>query len=81
MGIKERKNFSKLPSDVRQLKNMADKCGYYLNYNKKEENFLFNSNTETSIYKTKFTKEFLEENGFGWVLTCEGVELIEVEND
>lgn len=46
-----------------------------------EENFLFGSNTETSIYKTKFTKEFLEENGFGWVFDSEGVHIIEVEND
>ena len=75
-GYKRKKKFYRV-----RFKNMADECDYYLNYNKKEENLLFGSNTETSIYKTKFTKEFLEENGFGWVLTCEGVELIEVEND
>lgn len=30
-------------------------------------------------FRTKFTREELEENGFGWVFDCEGVEIEEVE--
>lgn len=30
-------------------------------------------------FRTKFTREELEENGFGWVFDCEGIEIEEVE--
>lgn len=53
----------------------------YLNYANEEKIFSLSSIDESIHFKTHFTKTFLEENGFGWVLTCEGVELIEVEND
>lgn len=49
-----------------------------LNYNIKEKSFFFNSESETSYCKTKFTRDFLEKNSFGWVFSSEGVELIEV---
>lgn len=72
-GYKRKKKFYKV-----RFKNMANECDYYLNYNKKEENFLLGSNTETSIYKTKFTKEFLEENGFMWVFDSPLTEVLEL---
>lgn len=30
-------------------------------------------------FKTDFTKEYLEQAGFGWVFDCEGIEIEEVE--
>lgn len=62
------------------VKNIMDDYGY-LNYDYSRKKFSFSSSMETNNFKTKFTKTFLEENSFGWVLNCEGVELIEVEND
>lgn len=50
-----------------------------LNYNTNEKIFTFNTEEESKYYKTKFTREFLEKNNFGWVFYCEGVELIEVD--
>lgn len=64
-----------------KMKNMADESSRYLNYDKEREGFLFSSKSETDSFKTSFTKEFLKENGFGWVIDCEGVKLIEVENE
>jgi phage protein len=51
----------------------------YLNYEIEEKIFKLSSKEETKYFQTKFTKKFLEENSFGWVLGCECVELIEVE--
>lgn len=51
----------------------------YLNFNKEVCNFTLSSNEETTVYQTKFTKEFLKRNDFGWVLDCEGIKLEEVE--
>ena len=53
----------------------------YLNYETDEKIFSLSSKDESKYFKTIFTKKFLEENGFGWVFNCDGVELIEVEND
>lgn len=63
-----------------RLKNIDD-IYCYLNYNEEEKLFFINSKTKSQSSKTEFTKEFLEKNSFGWMLDCEGVELIEVDND
>lgn len=63
-----------------KFKNLGDVYGY-LNYEREEKIFKLSSKDDSVYFQTIFTKKFLEENGFGWVLTCEGVELIEVEND
>ena len=63
-----------------KFKNLGDVYGY-LNYEIEAKNFKLSSKDESKYFQTKFTKKFLGENDFGWVLTCEGVELIEVEND
>ena len=53
-----------------------------LNYNIEDKNFAFSTEEETRDCKTKFTREFLEKNGFGWVFDCEGMLVYEVrEND
>lgn len=51
----------------------------YLNYEREEKIFKLSSKDESKCFQTKFTKKFLEENSFGWVLDCECVELIEVD--
>nr|DAX75279.1 MAG TPA: Protein of unknown function (DUF1642) [Bacteriophage sp.] len=53
----------------------------YLNYEKETKIFKLSSEDESEYFQTNFTKEFLEENGFGWVFNSEGVQIIEVEND
>lgn len=51
----------------------------YLNYDKEDKMFYLKDMREARGFKTKFTKTFLKENGFGWVFDSEGVELIEVD--
>lgn len=63
-----------------KFKNLGNIYGY-LNYEKEEKIFRLNSKDDSIYFQTKFTKKFLEENSFGWVIGCEGVELTEVEND
>lgn len=50
----------------------------YLNKEDGKE-FLFSTKEESEDYKTRFTRKELESNGFGWVFTCEGIEIKEVE--
>ncbi len=62
-----------------KMKNISDESNRYLNYDNEREEFLFSSKSETYNFKTSFTKEFLKENGFGWVFDCEGIKLEEVD--
>ena len=50
----------------------------YLNQEDGEE-FSFADSGETEDFRTKFTRKELEDAGFGWVFSCEGVEVKEVE--
>lgn len=50
----------------------------YLNKEDDKE-FLFSTKEESEDYKTRFTRKELESNGFGWVFSCEGIEVEEVE--
>lgn len=70
----EEKNF------LVKFKNFGD-VYCYLNYDKEEKIFKLSSKDESKYFQTKFTKKFLEENYFDWLFNCDGVELIEVEND
>lgn len=63
-----------------KFKNIGAVYGY-LNYDREEKIFKLSSKDESKYFQTKFTKKFLEENYFGWLFNCDGVELIEVEND
>ena len=56
-------------------------CGNHetLNCEKHSKDWLFSSQEENSLYKTKHTRKELEESGFGWVFDCEGIEVKEVE--
>ena len=53
--------------------------GKYLNKNLQSKEYFFASNNEIDEYRTKFTRKELEEDGFGWVFDCEGIEIEEVE--
>ena len=51
----------------------------YLNYFKSCREWLFSQKEETEEYRTAHTRKELEEDGFGWVFSCEGIEIEEVE--
>jgi len=63
-----------------KFKNLGNIYGY-LNYDREEKIFKLSSKDESKYFQTKFTKKFLEENYFGWLFNCDGVHIIEVEND
>jgi hypothetical protein len=50
-----------------------------LNCEKHSKIWNFSSEEETTLYKTKHTRKELEEDGFGWVFDCPGIEIEEVE--
>ena len=60
-----------------KFKNLGNVYGY-LNYEREAKIFKLSSKDDSKYFQTKFTKKFLEENSFGWVFNCEGIELIEV---
>lgn len=50
----------------------------YLNH-EIDGNWYINSRQETHQFRVAHTRKELEANGFGWVFSCEGVEVKEVE--
>lgn len=61
-----------------KFKNLGDVYSY-LNYEKETKIFRLSSKDNSVYFQTIFTKKFLEENGFGWVFDCKGVEVKEVK--
>lgn len=53
--------------------------GRYLNKALSSGEYFFGSKNEVEVYRTKHTRKELEKNNFGWVFSCEGVEVEEVE--
>lgn len=51
----------------------------HLNQNLDNQEWFFASNDDIKGYRTKHTRKELESNGFGWVFSCEGIEIEEVE--
>lgn len=51
----------------------------YLKHNTQSANWFLSGNEEAFPYRTKHTRKELEEDGFGWVFDCEGIEIEEVE--
>lgn len=47
----------------------------YLNRDTKTQKWLFASKTELERFRAHHTRKELESNGFGWVFSCEGVEV------
>lgn len=51
----------------------------YLNRDTKAQKWLFASKTELERFRAHHTRKELEDAGFGWVFSCEGIEMEEVE--
>lgn len=56
-----------------------DRINGYLIYNKDIDKWSFGMSNESKTYRTKHTRKELEEAGFGWIFSCEGIEIEEVE--
>ena len=61
-----------------KIKNIR-KNGNTLKHDYSFNQFIFSYPEESILYKAKFTRKELEEAGFGWVFSCEGIEVEEVE--
>lgn len=57
----------------------VDGYATHLNENLDNKGWFFASSNEIKGYRTKHTRKELESNGFGWVFSCEGIEVKEVE--
>ena len=66
--------------EKRYLVKVKGICGNHetLNREKHSNKWLFSDREENSLYKTKHTRKELEEAGFGWIFSCEGIEIEEV---
>nr|DAK27478.1 MAG TPA: Protein of unknown function (DUF1642) [Caudoviricetes sp.] len=66
--------------EKRYLVKVKGICGNHetLNREKHSNKWLFSDREENSLYNTKFTRKELEEAGFGWIFSCEGIEIEEV---
>lgn len=51
----------------------------YLNYHKGENKWTIESRMEIDAIRTEHTRKELEEAGFGWIFSCEGIEVEEVD--
>lgn len=58
----------------------VDGYSKYLNRDTKTQKWLFASKTELERFRAHHTRKELEANGFGWVFSCEGVEVKEVDD-
>ena len=61
-----------------KTKKIADGCNY-LNYRTSKNEWSFAGISEPIDYRTRHTREELEDAGFGWAFDCPGVEIEEVE--
>lgn len=59
----------------------VDGYATHLNENLDNHEWFFASDDEIKGYRIKHTRKELEVNGFGWVFSCEGVEVKEVEDE
>lgn len=69
--------------EVRYTVRIKGVDGYatHLNENLDNKEWFFASNDEIESYRIKHTRKELESNGFGWVFTCEGIEVKEVTDE
>lgn len=67
--------------EVRYTVRIKGVDGYatHLNENLDNHEWFFASNDDIKGYRTKHTRKELESNGFGWVFSCKGIEVKEVE--
>lgn len=57
----------------------VDGYSKYLNRDAKTQKWLFASKTELERFRAHHTRKELEEAGFEWIFSCEGIEVEEVE--
>lgn len=50
-----------------------------LNKSLNNQNWFFGTREQHGSFRSEHTRKELEENGFGWVFDCEGIEIEEVE--
>ena len=55
--------------------------GCYLNKGLLSKKYFWESKSEIGGCRTKHTRKQLEDDDFGWVFDCEGIEIEEVENE
>ena len=67
--------------EKRYLVKVKGVCGNHetLNCEKNSNKWLFSDREENSLYSTHHTRKELEDAGFSWVFSCEGIEIEEVE--
>lgn len=68
----------KEPKYIVKLKNVRDIFGI-LNFSKLSKEWRFSDSNTNDTHVTEHTRKELEEAGFGWVFSCEGIEIEEVE--
>lgn len=56
-----------------------DNINGYLSYNKDLEKWFFGIASESRPYRARHTQKELENDGFGWVFSCKGIEITKVE--
>ena len=87
MKLQNRNNFARawldgyeVEKEKRYLVKLKGVEGYgrYLNKVSSSKTYCFASENEKYGYITKHTRKQLEEDGFGWVFDCEGIEVEEV---
>lgn len=61
-----------------RFRDIASIDDYYLNYNTLTKSWYIDSILENKMYRTSFTKEELEEAGFGWVFDSILTEVLEL---
>lgn len=57
----------------------VNEYGCYLNKGLLSKEYFWESKTELGGCRTKHTRKQLEDDDFGWVFSCEGIEIEEVE--
>ena len=67
----------KEPKYTVRVKGVSGYC-HYLNQLLSSKEYFFASINEIKGYRTKHTRKELEEDGFGWVFDCPGIEIEEV---
>nr|DAW83097.1 MAG TPA: Protein of unknown function (DUF1642) [Caudoviricetes sp.] len=74
-------NGYEIEQEKRYLVEIKGVSGYgrYLNKTLSSGEYFFASNNEIDGYRTKHTRKELENSGFGWVFSCEGIEIEEVK--
>lgn len=58
----------------------VNEYGCYLNKGSLSKEYFLESKAEIGGCRTKHTRKELEEDGFGWVFDCPGIEVLEVED-